>query len=560
VTRAWTAVIATTNYGSTRTYGTSVLLPLSSSNGYKSRVMILGGGNPSTATTEIIDFSQATPAWQYGPSMSQPRIEMNATILPNGKILATGGSLNDEDAATASFNADLYDPKTNTFSSAGANAYPRLYHSGALLLPDATVMLAGGNPARGSYEQHIEIYSPSYLFDVNGAPAARPTITSVSSNPISYGGGFQVQTPEAADIASVVLVRPGAPTHAFDMDQRLVELDFTAGSGVLNVTGPPNGNVAPPGYYMLFVLNAAGVPSLASFVRLASLPPNQPPAATITDPSSNVTVNPGGSVYFAGSGSDPDGTITGYSWTFPNAVPASSTAATPGNVIYSTPGTSSASLVVTDNSGAQSAAVARSVTVSDFSVSASPSSATIAPGSTAGYTAAISPINGFTGSVGFSVTGLPSGTTASFSPDSLTTSGSSDLSVVTTATTPPGTYTLTIRGTSGPVSHTANVTLVVLGTYTVGVTPATRTIARGGAATYTVTVASQGFSGTVTLSTSALPRAVTAKFSPGSITNAGTSTLTLDSKKNVVRGTYNLTVRATFGSQVQTAPLVLVVQ
>src|SRR5207247_1011299 len=85
-------------------------------------------------------------AWEYGPSMSQPRIEMNATILPNGKVLATGGSFNDEDAATASLNADLYDPVTNTFGPAGANAFPRLYHSNALLLPDATVLLTGGNP------------------------------------------------------------------------------------------------------------------------------------------------------------------------------------------------------------------------------------------------------------------------------------------------------------------------------------------------------------------------------------------------------------------------------
>src|SRR2546429_9880980 len=127
--------------------------------------MIFGGGDPATATTEIIDLSQPTPQWQYGPPMSQPRIEMSATILPNGKVLATGGSVNDEDAATASFNADLYNPATNLFTLAGANAFPRLYHSNSLLLPDATVALFGGNPQRGSYEVHIEIYSPAYLFN-----------------------------------------------------------------------------------------------------------------------------------------------------------------------------------------------------------------------------------------------------------------------------------------------------------------------------------------------------------------------------------------------------------
>src|SRR6185503_16030641 len=94
--------------------------PLTPANGYRPRVMIMGGGSPATATTEIIDLSAPTPQWQFGPAMSQPRIEMNATILPNGKVLAMGGSLNDEDAATASLNADLYDPATNTFSPAGS--------------------------------------------------------------------------------------------------------------------------------------------------------------------------------------------------------------------------------------------------------------------------------------------------------------------------------------------------------------------------------------------------------------------------------------------------------
>jgi galactose oxidase len=149
-TGTWSAIVATTNHSASRTYGTSVLLPLTPANSYRPRVMIFGGGNPATATTEIIDLLAPTPVWQFGPSMSQPRIQMNATILPNGKVLATGGSTNDEDALTASRNADLYDRVTNTFSPAGANAFPRLYHSNALLLPDATVLLMGGNPSEAA--------------------------------------------------------------------------------------------------------------------------------------------------------------------------------------------------------------------------------------------------------------------------------------------------------------------------------------------------------------------------------------------------------------------------
>src|SRR3989441_11554239 len=115
----------------------------------------------------------------------------------------------------------------------------------------------------------MEIYSPAYLFNVDGSLATRPTIAGVPGA-ISYGGAFEVQTPDAATITSVVLMRPGAPTHAFDMDQRLVKLSHSVGNGGLNVAAPPNGSIAPPGYYMPFILNSAGVPSLASFVHLSA--------------------------------------------------------------------------------------------------------------------------------------------------------------------------------------------------------------------------------------------------------------------------------------------------
>jgi hypothetical protein len=266
--QTWSTV-ADTYYGITRTYGSSVLLPLTPANNYDPKVFIMGGGNPGTATTELIDLGAATPAWSPGPNMSERRIEMNATLLPNGKVLALGGSLNDEDSTTASYNADLYDPATNTFSSAGKNAYPRLYHSVSLLLYDGTVWFAGGNPERGSYEDHMEIYQPAYLFNPDGTLATRPTITSAPST-ISYGASFTVQTPNASSIASVVLMKDGAVTHAFDMDQRMVGMSFTAGSGSLTVTAPPNSNIAPPGYYMLFLLNSSGVPSLASFVQVTT--------------------------------------------------------------------------------------------------------------------------------------------------------------------------------------------------------------------------------------------------------------------------------------------------
>ena len=299
-TTTFTQNVATTKYGSSRTYGSSVLLPLTPGNSYDPKIMLLGGNSPATATTEIIDMGASSPKWAYGPSMSQARIEMNAVILPSGKVLAMGGSVNDESASSKSLNADLYDPVANTFSSAGANVYARLYHSVALLLPDATVWLAGGNPSRGTYESRMEIYKPAYLFKSDGTLATRPSITSAPASG-SYGNAFTVQTPDAASITSVALVRNGTVTHAFGMDQRMVGLAFAAGSGLLTVTAPPNGNIAPPGYYMLFLINSSGVPSVAKSIQVVNSASNPAPTVTGIGPSSG-TANGGTPVTITGTG------------------------------------------------------------------------------------------------------------------------------------------------------------------------------------------------------------------------------------------------------------------
>ena len=495
--------------------------------------------------------------------MSQPRIEMNATILPNGKVLAVGGSKNDEDAATASLNADLYDPVSNTFSAAGANAFPRLYHSGSLLLPDATVLLVGGNPARGTYEQRMEIYSPQYLFDANNNAAIRPSINSVSPAGLTYGGSFQVQTPDAADVTSVVLVRPGAQTHAFDMDQRLIRLSYTAGAGVLNVTAPPNGNIAPPGYYMLFILNAAGVPSVATFLKLSSPLPNQAPVATINAPAANITINPGQSASFDGSGADADGTVAAYAWAFAGGSPGSSTIASPGAVTYSTPGSFVASFRVTDDGGLTSAAVTRTITVPDFSISSTPSTRTILPGGATSYSATVTAGTGFTGAVNFTATGLPSGAIASFSPASIAGAGSTTLTVSTTTATPAGSYPFTITATSGPLSHAVTATLIVspAGDFAIGATPVSRTIPNGATTTYSVTMTTVGaFQGAVNLSVTGLPKFVTASFAPASITPGTASMLTVVTKKQTKVGPATLTVTGVSGGLSRSVNLALVVQ
>ena len=377
--QTWTTM-DTTVFGADRLYGTSVLFPLTPGNSYRPKVIIMGGGNPSTATTETIDLGASSPTWQSGPNMSQPRIEMSAVMLPNGKILAIGGSLNDEITSSASLNADMYDTGANTFSSAGANAYARLYHSVALLLPDATVWFAGGNPTRGSYEQHMEIYKPPYLFNSSGGAATRPTISSAPPA-ISWNGSFSISTPDAANISSVVLIRPGSPTHAFDMEQRLVGLSFTAGSGTLTVTGPPNGNVAPPGYYMIFLVNSSGVPSVAKFTKLSSTGGNPAPTVSSISPTSGTTAG-GTSVTITGTGF-----LSGAQVTLGGAAATSETVVNTTTITAVTPAHAAGAIsVVVTNTDTQTGTLTNGYTYTASNPAPTVSSISPTSGTTAGGT------------------------------------------------------------------------------------------------------------------------------------------------------------------------------
>jgi Galactose oxidase-like, Early set domain/PKD domain len=378
---------------------------------------------------------------------------------------------------------------------------------------------------------------------------------------------FQVQTPDAANISSVVFMRPGAPTHAFDMEQRLVGATFTAGSGVLNVTAPPNSNIAPPGYYMVFLLNSAGVPSVAQFVQLTPAPADIPPTGAITSPATDVTITAGQAVFFAGSGSDPDGTISSYSWTLPGGSPNSSALASPGNVIYSSAGTYTATLTVTDNANLTDPnPPTRKVTVNpapDFAISVSPSSRSVVQGDNVPYTVSISALNGFADTVNLSVSGLPVGATAAFVPASISASGSSTLTVTTAANTPAGTFTLTLTGTSASRTHSTGATLIVTSAadFSLSASKSTLQIARGGTGTDTITVSAlQGFTGSVSLSVSGMPARVTAALSATTVTGSGSSVLTVHAGKRTRTGTYTLTISGKSGNLAHSIPVTLVVQ
>jgi Concanavalin A-like lectin/glucanases superfamily/Domain of unknown function (DUF1929)/Bacterial Ig domain/Glyoxal oxidase N-terminus/Glucodextranase, domain B len=223
---------------------------------------------PSATTTYVLDMTQATPAWRETAPMSFPRTYHTLTILPDGNVLATGGGPSTDPVGVndAVKPAEMWSPVTETWTTIASMQKPRLYHSTALLLPDGRVWVAGGGRFGDVNEPtdqlSSEIYSPPYLFK-----GTRPVITSAPVQ-IGYGGAMTVQTPDASRIASVSLIKLGSMTHAFNMDQRYVPLSFTSGSGNLNVQTPANGNLAPPGHYMLFIVDTNGVPSVATTLNI----------------------------------------------------------------------------------------------------------------------------------------------------------------------------------------------------------------------------------------------------------------------------------------------------
>jgi hypothetical protein len=220
----------------------------------------------SSNTAYVLDMTQSNPMWQQVPSMAYPRSFLNLTELPDGTVLATGGETdkNGGNIANAVYAAELWSPATQTWTTMASMHTPREYHSTALLLPDGRVLQSGMGADFGNVpdEMSAEFYSPPYLFK-----GARPSITSAPTG-VSYGSNFFVGTPDGAAIASAVLIRTGATTHFFDENTHFVPVTFTQTTGGLNITAPANGNAAPPGHYMLFLVNGNGVPSIAPILQL----------------------------------------------------------------------------------------------------------------------------------------------------------------------------------------------------------------------------------------------------------------------------------------------------
>jgi hypothetical protein len=265
---------------------TSVLLPLVPPD-YTPRVLLANGALAFLCNVEGKSFA-ATSARQ-GSAAGKQRIHGCAVQLPTGAVLITGGvsyhlhpTLADTNFARGVYETEIYDPGGfgnpegwTTLPAGEQSSVLRGYHSVALLLPDGRIWAGGSTEGQtevkgsttidqsGAAEHRAEIFSPSYVTQAN-----RPTITGCPAN-IGYNMAFTVTTPQAGSISRVAVTRCGSITHAFNSDQRYVGLNFTKGSGSLTVTAPPDAKIAPPGYYMLWIIDSQGrVCQLAKFIRI----------------------------------------------------------------------------------------------------------------------------------------------------------------------------------------------------------------------------------------------------------------------------------------------------
>ncbi|HEY3107828.1 MAG TPA: galactose oxidase-like domain-containing protein, partial [Chloroflexota bacterium] len=269
-TQSWSLVGGVTR----APYGPSVV--------YRPGKVMVAGGDPDPRATGVIDLNDGAPIWRATAPMAYPRVFHNLVLMPDGKVLAVGGSTYTSlISRTGTLPAEMWDPATETWTTLAPMQDLRMYHSTAVLLPDGRVLSAGGGRSGDSVDYpSAQIYSPPYLFK-----GPRPTIASAPAT-VTFGATMTVGTPDAADIASVSFIRLGATTHAVDMDQRFAELTFDRTASGLAVHAPADPGLAPAGYYMMFLVNSNGVPSVAQIVGLNGSAPLPTPTSAATAPAS----------------------------------------------------------------------------------------------------------------------------------------------------------------------------------------------------------------------------------------------------------------------------------
>lgn len=243
--------------------GTSVLLMMRPPD-YKPQVMIMGGNmNSMERSSQIIDLSDSPPIWTDLPDLNFPRAsQFTSTLLPDGRVFIAGGITVGPDGGAC----EIFDPQNPGagWAIGPAMQYVRTYHSSFLMLRDGSVL--GGGAPPNSFPPAV--YTPHERFYPDYFDTIRPTITNAPAA-IDYSANFEIVTPTPTDVTEVILLRAGAVTHGFNMSQRGIECVIAGtGPGTLDVEPPPNSNLAPPGWYLLFILDENRVPSVGRWIRL----------------------------------------------------------------------------------------------------------------------------------------------------------------------------------------------------------------------------------------------------------------------------------------------------
>jgi hypothetical protein len=330
--------------------------------------MLIAGGGPSTTSAVVVDLNAASPTVTPTAPMAYGRRQHNLTVLADGTVLATGG--NSSGASLVDLNAGVYpaeqwNPATGQWRTLAAMQVTRQYHSTALLLPDGRVLSSGGGICGtcddvGYLGKNAEVFSPPYLFAADGTLAPRPTIDAAPAT-TTYGVPMTIATGNPASIRKVALVRLGAVTHSDNMEQRYIPLSFTTGATSLTAVAPANANIAPPGYYMLFILDANGVPSVADMVSVQA---DSAPAVTLTQPANGATFTTPATVNLAATASDSDGSVTKVEF-FNGATKLGEDTTAPYSLTLSGVGVGSYTLTAraTDNLGASTTSAPSTITV-----------------------------------------------------------------------------------------------------------------------------------------------------------------------------------------------------
>jgi YVTN family beta-propeller protein len=244
-----------------------------------------GDGYPASNMATVIDINGAAPVLTETAPMAHARRYINLVVLPDGQVLATGGTrLGNNGGADAVYAAELWNPATGTWTTGASAAQIRVYHSATLLLPNGTVLSTGGGAPGPVNNQNAEVYYPPYLFrsaDGVAQLAPRPVMTGISALAFAHGDTLQVEMADASAVSRLVLIGNGSVTHSFNSGQRYMELAYTQTGDQLAATLPTSNAAVPPGYYQLIALDAQGVPSRAVIVSIGLNVTPTPPAPTL---------------------------------------------------------------------------------------------------------------------------------------------------------------------------------------------------------------------------------------------------------------------------------------